>query len=210
MPLDVTKYISKKKEKRTCRDYFRYKYLKHKRYCKEQYKKYDAEQKYQEQLKEKLKIENNTNDKEQDLFLETKFGKFIKVIWEIIYYGAIYLVGISIIYDSYTEIQVPQWLLATALLSTLWTHKGIKENYNTWLTMVDNDFYYSFTKAYKPLLLLPQLILLFVFAKYCSVGTFIILYVIILSYDLWDRRYITHNIKHDMILNELKKLNKYQ
>ena len=167
--------------------------------------KYLGKQKKKRTFVQKIKIQWYLYKKKN----VKKFAKFFKVIWEIIYYGIIYFVGISLVYDSYTEIQVPQWLLTTALLSTLWTHKGIKESYNMWLTMVDSDFYYSFTKDYKPLPLLPQLILLFVFAKYCSVGTFIILYVIILSYDLWDRRYITHNIKHDMILQELKKLNKF-
>lgn len=63
MPFDASKYLGKQKKKRTCKDFFRYKYLKHKRYCKEQYKKYDAEQKYQDKLKEKLRAENNFDSK---------------------------------------------------------------------------------------------------------------------------------------------------
>lgn len=137
-----------------------------------------------------------------------KFAKFFKVIWEIIYYSIIYLVGISFVYDSYTTVQVSQGLLAFALLFTLVQHKSIKEQYKIWESMQDDDFYYCFTKSYKPLLLLPQLILLFILAKFCSVGAFIILFVAMYTYDLWDRRYITHDIKHDMILKELKKINR--
>lgn len=63
MSFDASKYLGKQKKKRTCKDFFRYKYLKHKRYCKEQYKKYDAEQKYQDKLKKKLRAENNFDSK---------------------------------------------------------------------------------------------------------------------------------------------------
>ena len=40
-------------------------------------------------------------------FKDTTFGKILLVIWEIIYYGMIYLTGISIIYGGYNEVEVP-------------------------------------------------------------------------------------------------------
>lgn len=150
------------------------------------------------------------DEKEKTPFFETKLGKILKVAWEIIYYGVIYLVGISILYSSYNEIQVSQGILTTAFLAMLYYQKSTESHYKYWESMIDSDFYYNFTKSYKPPILLPQLILLFVIAKYCSNGTFILCFLAMFTYDLWDRRYITHDIKHDMILKELKKLNKYQ
>lgn len=149
------------------------------------------------------------DEKEKTPFFETKLGKILKVVWEIIYYGVIYLVGISILYSSYNEIQVSQGILTTAFLAMLYYHKSTESHYKYWESMIDSDFYYNFTKNYKPPILLPQLILLFVIAKYCSNGAFILCFLAMFTYDLWDRRYVTHDIKHDMILQELKKFNKF-
>lgn len=149
------------------------------------------------------------DEKEKTPFFETKLGKILKVVWEIIYYGIIYLIGISLVYNSYTDIQVSQSLLTMAFIATLYYYKSIEGKYKLWESMTDSDFYFNFIRSYKPPLLLPQLIILFILAKYCSVGTFIILFIAMYSYDLWDRRYITHDIKHDMILQELKKLNRF-
>ena len=37
---------------------------------------------------------------EKKPFKDTTFGKILLVIWEIIYYGMIYLTGISIVYSG--------------------------------------------------------------------------------------------------------------
>lgn len=61
MSFNINKY--KQKKKRNCFDFLRYKYLKHKRYCRVQYQKYDKERQYKENLHEKLKSPQDKNDK---------------------------------------------------------------------------------------------------------------------------------------------------
>jgi hypothetical protein len=132
--------------------------------------------------------------------------KLLLVVWEIIYYGAIYLFGITKVYESYQEPQVPIWLLSLALLIILINHKTMKSNYKDWQKQAEyNNFYKRFLWAYKLPQLLPQLILIFCFAKYCSTGSFIILSGFLLYADMEDRRYYTNDIKQDMILKKLER-----
>jgi hypothetical protein len=133
-----------------------------------------------------------------------KIKKALRVLWEIIYYGFIYLLGTGIIYNDYNDVKVPQFLLTLILIALLSQHKSSKEDYKYWENKAcDNNFYERFIKRYRMQPFLPIIIIVFIFARYCSVGTFIILYIIIVSYDLWDRRYITTDIKNDMILEKL-------
>ena len=116
MPFDASKYLGKQKKKRTCRDYFRYKYLKHKRYCKEQYKKYDAQEKYAAGLHAFLNKKNDIANNEPYsllknwcqligyvlIFVGIYFASyFIIHYWEavvavllLILYGVCWLIGI--------------------------------------------------------------------------------------------------------------------
>ena len=144
---------------------------------------------------------------EKKPFKDTTFGKILLVIWEIIYYGIIYLTGISIVYGGYNEVEVPQFLLTLVLIGILTQHKSLKQDYKYWESIApDDEFYKRFTNRYKIQPLFPIIVIMFLLARFCSIGTFVILYIVITSYDLWDRRFITNDIKHDMIL---RKLNKY-
>lgn len=144
---------------------------------------------------------------EKTPFENTAFGKTLLVIWEIIYYGVIYLIGVTLVYGGSKDVDVPQFLLFIVLTGLLTQHKTLKQDYKYWESIApDDEFYRSFIKRYKVVPLLPIIVAFFIFAHYCSIGTFIILYVVATAYDLWDRRYITNDIKHDMIL---RKLNKY-
>jgi hypothetical protein len=133
-----------------------------------------------------------------------KIKKALRVLWEIIYYGFIYLLGTGIIYNDYNDVKVPQNLLTIILIMLFIQHKSTKQDCKYWQSMAsDDNLYARFIKRYKVLPLLPLIIIVFIFARYCSIGAFIILYIIIVSYDLWDRRYITIDIKNDMILEKL-------
>lgn len=140
---------------------------------------------------------------EKSNFWKTKIIKCLKIIWEIIYYGLIYSIGISNTYNGYNEIQVSQGLLTIAFILILYNHKTLKNEYKNWESMINEKFYSRFMRSYKLPILLPQLVFLFVIAKYCTTGTFIILLIILFFYELWDRRYIGYNIKQDMILELL-------
>ena len=144
-------------------------------------------------------------------FKDTTFGKILLVLWEIIYYGMIYLTGISIVYGGYNEVEVPQFLLTLVLIGILTQHKSLKQDYKYWESIAPDDMFYKcFTNRYKMQPLFPVIVIMFLLARYCSIGSFIILYIVITSYDLWDRRYITNDIKHDLILNEFKQTNRFQ
>lgn len=131
--------------------------------------------------------------------------KSLKIIWEIIYYGFLYICGFSFVYDSYPEAQVPLWILSIVLLFLLVEHKQGKSDYKIWINEAKHDeFYKNFTWNYKLPLLLPRLILTFIFAKWCSIGSFIILYFLMSYMDLSNRRYHTNIIKQEMILKKLE------
>ena len=142
-------------------------------------------------------------------FKDTTFGKILLVLWEIIYYGVIYLIGSTIVYSS-NDTVVPLPLLIFALILLLYQHKSTKSAYKKWLDMAqDDEFQARFTWLYRQQPLLPNIIAIFFFARFCSIGTFIILFILLDSLELWERRFFTSDAKHDLILNELKQTNRF-
>ena len=132
--------------------------------------------------------------------------KLLLVVWEIIYYGAIYLFGVTKVYESYPEPQVPIALLNIVLLIILSIHKDLKKKYKIWEELGKYDeFQRRFVREYKVPLFLPQIVLIFLFAKYCSIGSFIILCSFMVYSDMEDRRYYTNDIKQDMILEKIER-----
>lgn len=82
--------------------------------------------------------------------------------------------------------------------------------YKNWVQMAEYDeFYKKFTEQYNPESFIVYGILgLMIISKFFNAWGFIVYLIVSEAYDLWDRRYITTNIKQDLILGKLEKLEK--
>lgn len=134
--------------------------------------------------------------------------KIFLIMWEIFYYGLIFMVA-TVQYGDYGEQETPFWIFSVVFFYAIVAHKGGKVAYRNFEQCAKYDeFYKRFIHLYKLPLLFPQLLLIFLFAKYCSVGTFLILVVFLLHSDTCARRYYENHVMQDLILEELKKKTK--
>lgn len=108
MGFNVQKYLPKQKKKRTCLDFIRYKYLKYKRFCNQQYKQYDKKQAI-EQIPSFTPIETKPTitHNEQRQITEIKLDKNITIIIAIIIiaFAYIYVENKKISYQETLRIQ---------------------------------------------------------------------------------------------------------
>lgn len=133
------------------------------------------------------------------------FKKILKFFWEVLYYGIIGLIGLSCVYDGYQTPQVPFWLTISVLFILIFNNKALKSSYKDWSNRADYDeSYKKFIEKYRMPLLLPQIFFALVFARYCSIGSFLILSILLIHSDTLERRWLTTNIKQDIILNRLR------
>jgi sterol desaturase/sphingolipid hydroxylase (fatty acid hydroxylase superfamily) len=157
-----------------------------------------------EDLKEipEEKTQENKNSK-----IKKIFKKIGIIIWEIVYYGALFCGGIIWDYDGISEPATPLWLVLTIFIAFIFTHKSIEKSYKAWEGKAVSDIFYErFIFEYKMPLLFPRILFLFVFVKYFSIEWVIIYYLFLMVMDTWDRRYWTTDIKQDLILKKLNKI----
>lgn len=157
-----------------------------------------------EDLKEipEEKTQENKNSK-----IKKTFEKIGIIIWEIIYYGALFCGGVLWVYNGATEPPTPFWLVCLIYLVLIFDNKSSKGRYKNWEWQAEHDeFYKRFVNQSKIPLLLPQLAFLFVFAKYFDTIWLVVYYLFLGFIDTCDRRFYTNDIKQDLILEKLNKI----
>lgn len=135
--------------------------------------------------------------------------KILLIMWELFYYWLLGVIASINLYDSYSETKTPQGIFTFLYIGVIVYHKIIKGAYKSWEESAKHDeFNARFIRYYKLPLLLPQLIGLYFLAKFCSPGSFFICLLMFALFEISERRYITNNIKQDMILEKLDTINK--
>lgn len=200
------------------------------RYCKIQYVKAERqrikrEEKEKTELEEMLKNAERINRikkfslrrKPNLLHFYKNLNKIKKTIYNIlkpilsfilqligwgILFGLICMLASYNTYDS----KVDLWIAILIYIWTTLSHKCNKINYKTWQEKAKtDDFYNYFCSEWKPHVS-GYLVAFWFGLKFCNNFEFIIIMIMSYCLDLWDRRYITQNIKQDMILKKLKRL----
>ena len=146
-------------------------------------------------------------------FFKNDFKKITKEIFKIIFGFLKYIVLFVLLcflasYDFYYDNKIESWLVIWFYIWFLVIHKSDKINYKSWQEKAKyNEFEKIFCDLWKP----PLIGYLFAFwigLKFCNNFEFILIMFIANCYDLWTRRYLTNDIKQDLILKELEKYNK--
>lgn len=134
-----------------------------------------------------------------------KLIKIAKILFKVFIWTIIYFIGIITCDNIYNE-TVSQGLVTGLFILIIYISWMSNKDYKYWLEQAEyNEFQKRFTNQYKPIGKIFPIIWLFFFAHYCSNSELVLLYIIWVSYDLWERRYLTSNIKQDLILEKLKK-----
>ena len=117
------------------------------------------------------------------------------------------IICISASYDSYDESAIPFWVVVLFYIGLIINHIGIKQLYKNWEQQAEyNEFQKRFCQEYKPKIF-DDLICFWLGLKFFNTPLFICLIFALCINDTWNRRYITNNIKHDLILEKLNKIN---
>lgn len=120
----------------------------------------------------------------------------LKVILWLILFGAI------LFFTNYTEEKIPFYIVFCAYIFLVTNYYSLKNNYKIWQES-ESEFYKRFCEKWHPTILGY----LFVFAfgiMYFDLFQFILFMFIAYCMELWDRRFITNEIKQDLILEKLK------
>ena len=84
------------------------------------------------------------------------------------------------------------------------TYRGEIKSFKDWQQLAEkNEFYQKFCNQWQPHIL-GYLFVFWIGLKFCNNFEFIALILFSYCFNIWDRRYITHDIKHDMILKKLQ------
>lgn len=192
-------------------------YIKSERLRKEQEAKEKAE--WENLLKEaeiKSKIPyKRTHTREQRIRrvifvrIKRRVWKFLKPLFSFLFkfigWGALYLfLDITSSHNSEYGDRLNYWLTIGIFIYIILFHKAEKENYKSWQSQAKYDeFHKIFCDLWKPSIT-NYLIAFWFGLKFCNNFEFVILMIIIRSLSLWDRRFITNDIKQDIILKRLK------
>lgn len=143
------------------------------------------------------------------------FKKCRKKLWKVLkpilifilkLFGWLVLLGIIFIITSYDDYgnKPSIWLVFAFYIGIISQHYTDDNNYKNWLERSQYDeFYNRFCEQYQPHII-GYIIMFAIGLKYCNTWGFIVCVLLPYFIDLWDRRYITNNIKQDMILERLK------
>ena len=142
--------------------------------------------------------------------IKKKLKKFLKKFFKVIFTFLKYIILFVILcllssYDFYDNSRLNGWLVVWFYLWVIMIHKDNKINYKSWQ---DKGKYSEFDKRFCELWQPSIIGFLFCFwigLKFCNNFEFILIMFIPYCYDLWTRRYLTTDIKQDLILKELQK-----
>ncbi len=197
MPFDVNRYQSKKK-KRGLFDVWRIKRKWWSRKCRRKYKELDKQKEYEEKIHKNLE-----ENKETEVKLPCWLTNIISFIFKFIGYFILFCI-VTFFYNEDFKLNTGWYIFG--FLFTLLQYYSSKNSYKTWLLNAEYDvFYNNFCKQYSVPFLMPFVVLWFA-NRFCDNGGiyFLIIYSFTLV-DLWERRYLTNDIKQDMILRRLEK-----
>lgn len=131
--------------------------------------------------------------------------KILNILFGIIIWGIVYFIGITSLHENY-DFKATQEVVTFLFFGILYISWQSNKNYKNWLMRAEQEeFYEKFTVHYKPIEKFWAIIFLFIFAHYCNNFELILMFIIWISYDLYERRFLTNDIKQDLILKELKK-----
>ena len=134
--------------------------------------------------------------------IKKKLLAISKLILKVI--GWALLFGIILIFSE-PEIEKPLWIIATIYITLIINFVIDNKNYREWQKTPNvNSFNRRFCTEWHPSIF-GKLVVFWFALKYFDLFGFIISFLFVYCMDLWDRRYITNNIKNDMILEELLK-----
>ena len=127
--------------------------------------------------------------------------KILKIILKII--GWLGLFVLLLIIRAYNE-KEPDFYMVTALYTIIIIeYYRLKSDYSYWQLLAESDeFHERFCKRYSPNILGN----IFVFAiglRFFNIIGVVVCVILPYLYDLWERRFITADIKQDIILEKL-------
>lgn len=150
--------------------------------------------------------------------LKIRLYKFRKRLWRIIKSFLLFIMKLAgwlilfaIIcyvasYDSNSDNAIPFWLVGGLYFALILNYFSLKRSYENWKYYAkDDEFYKCFCQEYSPRIF-EDLLCFCLALKYFDTSMFICFIFALCLKDIWDRRYITNNIKHDLILAKLKNL----
>lgn len=232
MPLDIKKYGIAKKKKIDWLKIFKLKIfyvaftnLKlYNRWVKIQYIKHEKEisrQKIEE--KEKLEVElkkgrikkfairrkpkllnlyKNLRSMRKRLleFFKPKLIFILKVLMWLVLLMLIFLIF------SYDYEKPDFWAVVSIYMWIIINHYIEENNYKNWQMQAECDeFYQIFCQRWQPHIIINLLVIFGLALKFCDTFGLIIGIIFVYFVDLWNRQFITSDIKQDLILSKLKK-----
>lgn len=121
----------------------------------------------------------------------------LKVLFWLILLGAI------LFFTNYSDEKIPLFIVLCAYIFILLNFYNSKDRYNDWQNS-EAEFYKRFCKSWHPTIV--GYLFVFVFGIiYFDLFQFLLFMFLTYCTELWDRRFITADIKQDLILEELKK-----
>ena len=196
MPFDVNKYQSKKK-KRTLFDVWKIKQKWWSRKCKRKYGELDKHNECEEKRQEKLE-----ENKETEVTLPRWLTNIISFVLKFIGYFILFCI-VTFLFNEDFKLSVGWYIFG--FLYTLNYYYTAKTNYKSWLSRAEYDiFYNNFCKQYSVPFFYLYVVLWFA-NRFCNNGGIYLLVIYSATLlDLWERRYLTNDIKQDMILRRLE------
>lgn len=189
MPLNINKYM--KKKKRSCIDKIRLRYRLHQRWVKQRYKKVDNE-KQAEKKQEKIRNKN--------------FCEFFKKIslFVIKFIGWVILFCIGLLFHNEYTSKIPTGLIFGFYIAFIFGYYSCQENIKSLkLSSEINQFDKEFLKLYNPVgLYIVSFLLIFISSNYVDIHFYILLNFFPCIYDGYERRYLTLYIEQHMIYEE--------
>lgn len=139
---------------------------------------------------------------------ENEPNKLLKVLKVLLYcflWFVLFVVIYIFLFDKYDS-KISEAMFLGVYIAILIFYYLNKKNYENWKNFAEYDkFHKLFCKRYKPSII-GNLIIFCVCVKFCnSIQLFVFSFLLPLILDTWDRRYITQDIKLDMILEKLNK-----
>ena len=146
------------------------------------------------------RIKNKKKQKKIWKFLKPKIIILLKVI------GWLLLFVVISLFAPY-ENKIDVWLVFAVYIFTIINHYNLSKNYKDWEEQAEyNEFYKRFCNVWKPWnIQAANLIMFFICLKLFDTVGFVICVLIPYLYDIWGRRFITTDIKQNLILEKLNK-----
>lgn len=132
--------------------------------------------------------------------MSEKVKKFFIVLLKIVLWFALFC--LILLLTNYSEEKVSLTLVIAGYIFILVNFYTIKNNYKNWQES-ESEFNKRFCEQWRPNIL-GYLFVFVVGLLYLNSFEFIIAIVFAYCMELWDRRFITNDIKQDMILEKLK------